>query len=114
MSLPDSIDHEGNPRVHRAFGRVTGRRLGRNPYVRASFRGLSAAFRATARAARAFFLETMGLFFLLFVLIGAVAVYREYQAYGAGRAGIERAAVALVFTAIFAYFAVTSFLRARK
>ena len=100
--------------MHRALGRATGRALGRNPYVRASFRGLGAAFRATGRALRALFLETMGLFFLLFVLVGGVATWKEYQAYAAGRVGIERAGIALAFTLIFAYFAVTSFLRARR
>ena len=82
--------------------------------MRASVRGAGAAFRATARALRALFLETMGLFFVLFVLIGAVAAWREYQAYAAGRVGFERAGIALAFTVVFAYFAVTSFLRARK
>jgi hypothetical protein len=93
---------------------MAGEALGRNGIILAIFRGIGQAFRAVARAVRQLFLETMGLFFSLFVVIGVFAAYREYQAYDAGRVGIERAGIALAFTGVFAYFACTSFLRARK
>ena len=63
---------------------------------------------------QALFLETMGLFFLLFALTGGFASYREYRAYSDGEIGIERVVLGVIFTVLFGYFALTSFWRAQR
>ena len=107
-------DAPASPHIHRAAGRVAGRAFRRNRFVDASIVAGSRIFRTLARGLHALFLETMGLFFLLFAASGAFAAYREYRAYSAGQVGIERAVLGLLFTLVFAYFAVTSFWRARR
>ena len=110
--MPDSST--SSPHVHRAAGRVAGRALRQNRVVRASWTAGSRVISSVGRILHTFFLETMGLFFLLFSLIGAGAAYREYRAYQAGQVGMERAALGLLFALIFGYFALSSFWRARQ
>ena len=103
-----------SPHIHRAAGRVAGRALRRNRYLNASVTAGNRIFRSLSRVIHALFLETMGLFFLLFALTGGIATYREYRGYTAGEVGIERASLGLLFTVLFAYFAATSFWRAKR
>lgn len=107
-SGPDSAS------TYRAAGRAAGRGLAKNRYLRASL----AAVRATSghfyAIGRRLGLELSGFFFLVFAAIGALAARREYLAYAAGDAAFNRTVVAVLFTATFFYFGMTSLLRARK
>jgi hypothetical protein len=96
--------------VTRALASITGR----NQYVKA---GLSAAKTVGASAKRAthmLWLQVTGLFFILFALIGILAAVREFQRWQAGEIGISRIGLAILFTVIFSYFAVSSFGQARR
>jgi hypothetical protein len=54
------------------------------------------------------------LFFLVFAVIGGIALVTEYRAHAAGRVGWNKVAAAACFTIVFAYFGVSSFFRSRK
>lgn len=77
-------------------------------------RGLWAGAAATARSlwqtARAVFLEIVGVFFIFFAGAGAIKTYYAWQN-GSGRNAV---AGGVVFTAVFLYFGITSFWRARR
>jgi hypothetical protein len=103
-----------SPHIHRAAGRVAGRALRRNRVLNASWAAGSKVISSVGRVLHGLFLETMGLFFLLFALTGGVATYREYRAYDAGQIGVERVLLGVIFTALFTYFAVSSFRRAKR
>jgi hypothetical protein len=45
---------------------------------------------------------------------GGAAVAHEYEKYHAGKAGVGRVAVAICFTATFAWFGVSSFWKVRQ
>lgn len=103
-----------SPHLARATGRVAGRAVRRNRIVNATIVGTSRFFRVTGKVLRSLFLETMGLFFLLFAFTGGAATWREYRAYQAVGAGAERVILGVTFTLLFAYFSLSSFWRARK
>jgi hypothetical protein len=81
-------------------------------------RALSSAAKTTARSfARALhqlWLEVTGLVFLVMAASGGAALAREYARYQSGKIGFARVAVAICFTATFAWFGVSSFWRVRK
>ena len=63
----------------------------------------------------ALFLQTAGLFFFVFAVLGGAAAYREYRVWSAGQAAAGgKLALAAVFSLIFAWFALSSFWRANK
>jgi len=97
-------------------GGILGRQAGRVRLLRAIARGISAAWNSVSRVLRRIWHEATGLVFLLFVLAGASAAIREYQRYTASpsRYTGERVAAAVVFSLLFAWFALTSFLRAKQ
>jgi hypothetical protein len=72
------------------------------------------AFRAVAssflRVGHVLWLEVTGFFFAVFAVIGGAALVREVKLHAAG----GRIAVLALFTLMFAWFAVSSFSRARK
>ncbi len=70
--------------------------------------------RSAARSLRSLWLEITGFFFLVFAALGAAACWREYREYTAADSGPERLVLTLLFTLMFAWFAITSFRRARK
>jgi hypothetical protein len=59
-------------------------------------------------------LEVTGLVFLIMAASGGAAVAHEYEKYHAGKAGVGRVAVAICFTATFAWFGVSSFWKVRQ
>jgi hypothetical protein len=59
-------------------------------------------------------LEVTGFVFLVLAVVGASALVREYHQYQVGQIGLNRVLVAAVFTAVFAWFGVSSFWRVRK
>lgn len=109
MAEPSTSTH-----IHRAAGRVAGRALRRNRIVHASLTAGSRVLSSLSRVGHALFLETVGLFFLLFALTGGVATYRSYRAYTAGDMGVERVGLGVLFTLMFAYFSASSFWRAQR
>jgi hypothetical protein len=63
---------------------------------------------------RVLFLEISGLFFLFFSLCVLVAFMREYKKYLGHEVGPGRVALAGAVAAMFLYFGVSSFWRARR
>jgi hypothetical protein len=59
-------------------------------------------------------LEVTGLVFLMMATSGGVALAHEYARYQAGKIGFGRVALAICFTATFAWFGVSSFWRVRQ
>jgi hypothetical protein len=107
-------ESSSSPHIHRAAGRVAGRAVRENRIVNASLTAGGHIVSSLSRVLRALFLETMGLFFLLFALSGGAATYRAYRQYGNGDAGVERVILGVIFTSVFGYFAVSSFWRAQR
>jgi hypothetical protein len=72
------------------------------------------AFRAVGssllRVGHVLWLEVTGFFFAVFTVIGTAALVREVQAHAAP----GRLSLLAIFTVVFAWFAVSSFARARK
>jgi hypothetical protein len=77
--------------------------------LNAVWRGVKAFLRALWRSVTQLFHQVAGVFFLLFAVIGAAALVREWQRWPA-----SKLAVAGVFTAVFAWFTAESFLKARR
>ncbi len=96
----------------RILGRVAVRQLGSSRLGRATANAASATLRSLGRAAQILFLQVAGLFFMAFAVIGGIALVSEYRAYVAGKIGPGRSVVALVFVVLFAWFGLSSFLRA--
>jgi phosphate/sulfate permease len=59
-------------------------------------------------------LEVTGFVFLVLAVIGASALVHEYHKYHAAQISLSRVLVTAVFTAVFAWFGVSSFWRVRK
>ena len=73
-------------------------------------RAFGAVASSLLRVGHVLWLEITGFFFAVFAVIGGAALVREVQAHTAA----GRIAILAVFTLMFAWFAVTSFARARK
>ena len=94
-------------------GRILRSAAGHSRNLRGLGHGARAAWNSLSRLLRQLWHEVTGFLFLCFAAAGAFAVLREYRLdHAPGRP--SRLAVALCFTAVFAWFGVTSFLRARK
>jgi len=72
-----------------------------------AFRAVGSSF---LRVGHVLWLEITGFFFAVFAIIGGAAVIREVQLHAAAR----RITILTIFTLMFAWFAASSFLRARK
>jgi NADH:ubiquinone oxidoreductase subunit 6 (subunit J) len=73
-------------------------------------RAFGAVASSLIRVGHVLWLEVTGFFFAVFTVIGGAAMIREVQVHAAA----GRIAVLAVFTLMFAWFAFTSFARARK
>src|SRR3954469_19571605 len=73
-------------------------------------RAFGAVASSLLRVGHVLWLEVTGFFFAVFAVIGGAALLREVQVH----ATAGRIALLAIFTLMFAWFAVTSFLRARK
>src|SRR3954452_24394030 len=73
-------------------------------------RAFGAVATSLLRVGHVLWLEVTGFFFAVFAVIGGAALVREVQVHAAA----GRIAVLAIFTFMFAWFAVTSFLRAHK
>jgi hypothetical protein len=81
---------------------------------RAIFAFLRHFFGSIARAVHVLWLQIVGCFFALFALTCGNAAVQEYRHYLAGTAARSRPLLAAFMTLMFAYFAISSFFRARK
>ena len=97
-----------------ALARVGSRMAGQSRTLGAVRAGASGFLKSLRKAAHGLFLEVTGVFFILFVLVGVGATWREYVAWSAGKIGPGKLLLAVSFTFLFAYFAVTSFWRSRR
>lgn len=87
-------------------GRGAARVAARSRWGRA-FAAVASSF---LRIGHVLWLEVTGFFFACFAVIGGAALVREIQVHAAA----GRIAVLAIFTLMFGWFAVSSFLRARK
>jgi len=101
-------------RQGRAALRIAGRKTGENRWARAFYRGGSSFFGSVGHVIHALWLEVTGFLFLVLSVIGGGATVREYHRYLAGTAPRNRVALAAIFTLLFLYFGVESFMRARR
>jgi hypothetical protein len=93
---------------------VAARQVRRNRWVRGGVAALTAVCKSAGRVAHLLWLEITGLFFLLFSLVGIVALSREYPRYQSGRLGAGKLVLTFLFTVVFGYFGVSSFWRASR
>ncbi len=100
--------------VARVAAREAQRHAQRSRWLRGLYAGGRAFLASVLRAAHVLWLQVTGLLFAAFAITGIVASWREYRAWEAGKTGPGRAALALSFGLIFAWFAVSSFWRARR
>jgi hypothetical protein len=93
------------------LGRVSGRILRRNRYVGAGIEAGKATVTHTAKVAHSLWLQVTGFVFCVFALVGGSAAWREFHRFGGHNPKFIAAAV---FSAMFAYFGITAFLKARR
>jgi hypothetical protein len=95
------------------LARVAARQAGRYR----TFGALMKAGRTTAthfaRILGQLWLEVTGFVFLVLSGVGALAFYREYAKFQAGRGASGRLLAAIAFTAMFAWFGISSFWKVR-
>ena len=98
----------------RAVGRVSGRALRNNRFINAGLQGARITLSSFGRTAHVLWLELTGLFFLVFAVIGGGAAVRAYHSHQAGKGGLQRFWLGVLFAFLFTYFGVTSFMRSRR
>jgi len=100
--------------VARVAAREAQRHAQRSRLLRGLMAGAQAVAASVLKAAHILWLQVTGLFFVFFALVGSVAFVKEYRAWGAGKVGPGRAALALGFAVMFAWFGLSSFWRAGR
>lgn len=102
-------------RAH-AVGRVLWKLGSRHRAVRGGVAAARSVGKATARVTRILWLEVTGLFFAVFALMGVGAAWRQWDKIRTGQssAPMSHVGVALAFSAMFVYFSLSSFWRARR
>jgi hypothetical protein len=95
-------------------GRVAAQQAKRSRTVRAMTSAVSTMARSFGRVLHQLWLEIAGVIFLLMAASGGMGLAREYAKYHAGQVGFGHVVVAICFTLTFAWFGVSSFLRARR
>ena len=101
-------------RQGRAALRIAGRKAGENRWMRAFYRAGNTTVNEVGHVAHSLWLEVTGFLFIVLSLIGGGATVREYQYYAAGKASAGKIVVAAVFTVLFLYFGIESFVRSRR
>lgn len=94
--------------------RIAARYAGKNQVVTAVWRGLRATTSSFGRVLGILWLEVTGFVFLCLAGIGGLKLASEYSRYEAGKGSSGRLVLAVCFTVTFAWFGVSSFLRARR
>ena len=93
--------------------RIAGQHVKGSRTFSAVMSGARTTLRHVSGVAHQLWLEITGFAFLVFAAAGAYALVREYNAYHAGKGTSSHLALAAGFTALFTWFGVTSFWRAR-
>ena len=94
--------------------RVAAKQAGKSRTLSAVWRGMKVTAASFLRVLGVLWLEVTGFVFLSLSAIGGLALVREYGRYEAGKTSAGRVIVAVCFTLTFAWFGITSFLRARR
>lgn len=94
--------------------RIAGQQVKRSRTYGAVLKGARATLGHFGAVLHQLWLEITGFVFLAFAGIGLVALVREYAAYRAGKGASGHVAIAAGFSLMFAWFGITSFLRARN
>jgi len=94
--------------------KIAGDHLGKNRFLAALRAGVGATAKSFARVFHVLWLEVSGFFFLILAVMLLLATWREYSKYHSGLVTINRVYLAAAFAAMFTYFGVSSFWRARK
>jgi hypothetical protein len=95
--------------------RVLKGKPGRNKrWFRGFQSGASAFTKTMAGTLRVLFLEVSGFIFICFTVMIISAFFREYRKYATHQAGMERVILAGAVSAMFFYFGLSSFWRARR
>jgi hypothetical protein len=97
-----------------AAARVAGAHAGRSRTLTAILGATKATLRSFGHAAHQLWLEVTGTLFMAIAVFGAGALVREYLKYQAGQTTAGRVAIAACFTLLFAWFGLSSFLKARR
>ena len=96
------------------LGRVVGRQAGENRVLRAGWGAIRLTAQRVGGVLHLLFLQVAGVFFLAFAAAGGIAAWREYHKWQAGQIGPGKVYVAAGFSALFLWFAVSSFWRASR
>ncbi len=94
--------------------RVVGQQAKRSRTLRAATQAAATTGRAFGKVLHQLWLEITGVIFLLMALSFAGASVKEFGKYHAGQASLGRVAMAICFTAVFAWFGMSSFWRVKK
>lgn len=95
--------------------RMAAQQVARSRRGGALLNGLRVTARSFGRVLHQLWLEVTGFTFLALAAFGAMAGFREYAKYQSGHAaGPGRLILAICFSASFAWFGLSSFLRVRK
>jgi hypothetical protein len=94
--------------------RIAGNQVKRSRTYGAVLNGIRATVRHLTGVLHQLWLEITGFVFLAFAGVGMVALIREIESFHTGKGTESHVAVAAGFTAVFGWFGVTSFWRARR
>ena len=94
--------------------RVVQEQIGRSRVAGALFSGFKATAVSVGNVLHVLWLEVTGFIFLTLGVIGAAAGVREFYKAPGGGPNLNKVYAAGLFAALFAYFGITSFWRARK
>ena len=98
----------------RVASRVMAQQARRSRTLGAVAKGVRTSASHFGRVLGQLWLEVTGFVFLALAGIGVLAFFREYAKFQAGRTTSNRLVLAVCFTALFAWFGVSSFWRVRK
>jgi len=93
---------------------VVARQAGHTRIGKALLSGARVTAASVGKILHVLWLEVTGFIFLCLGLMGAGAGLREYHRYGVGSGNLNKIWASGIFALLFAYFAVTSFWRARR
>jgi tryptophan-rich sensory protein len=88
--------------------------LRRNRYIDAGIEAGKVTIAQTTKAAHSLWLQITGFVFCVFSVVGASALWREYQSLQRPWTQDARFLITAVFTLMFAYFGISAFVKARR
>lgn len=116
---PHAVKIEGVSKVSavRKLGvvaQVAREQAGRSRMFGAVMSGVRTTLRSFGHALHQLWLEVTGTVFLAMAAFGLITLVREYMQYEAKHTTTRRMAIAICFTAAFAWFGISSFWRVRR